>query len=90
MEITKQLQKLQIESKDSISVHSLSKSLSGRCSSCDKEFPKDKSGVLVCMKCQKSVYCNDECNDAGSSKHIDYCPEVQRENNLKLFQSLDI
>ena len=90
MEITKQLQKLKIDSKNSISVHSLSKSLNGRCSSCDKEFPKDKDGVLVCMKCQKSVYCNEECNDAGSSKHQEHCPEVQLENNLKLFQSLDI
>ena len=81
---------MKIDSKNSISVHSLSKSLNGRCSNCDKEFPKDKDGVLVCMKCQKSVYCNTECNDAGSSKHKDYCPEVQIENNLRLFQSFDI
>ena len=72
------------------SVNNLSKSLNRRCDSCQEEFPKDKHGVVICMKCRKTIYCNAVCRDAGYPKHFARCGRVQEENNRCLITDLDI
>ena len=72
------------------SVNNLSKSLNRRCDSCEEEFPKDKNGVVVCMKCRKTIYCDVVCRDVGYPKHSSRCGRVQEENNRCLITDLDI
>ena len=75
---------------DGISMDYLSTSLKRRCDSCDAEFPKDKHGVIICMKCRTRGYCNAGCGDVGSLDHGVQCDKAQEENNLRLIRELNI
>ena len=88
-ELTKLISRLDIQSKD-CSLQDLSASLQKHCRTCQQDFPKDKTDVMVCMKCKNSVFCDMHCQEIGFPKHEASCKKTQKEKSLCIIQDLDV